>query len=520
MSSRPANRTRAHELQLFDAILRCRTKIDTLPLAIMTFSAKRNLFFVALCCAAPLNAAILPDGSTLEVRLLNRVGSNVSQVGDRIEAVITTPVFDHGMILLAAGGTVSGVVDHIDRLGLGLRHTAATLHLQFTELHLSGEPMISIGARVSRVEEARESVTDTGAVIGIYPGASFSTGVSGVFSLLLTGEPALRLAVLGFKFLAARSPDAEINFPAGTEMLLRLTQDVQTHQPAAYESAVPLLPASESAYVQNTLARLPQQQTNIDAKHLSDLVNVALIGTREAVQRAFRAAGWSSPEAHGVMAVYHMYHCVVQRVGYSMAPMTNLTLNGHSPDVAFQKNLDTLAKRHHIRLWRDDQSGIWLGAATEDVKFTVRALHVTHATERRVDNERAKVVNDLIMTGCVDTGALIPRADLKPAQEDKHSILTDGDVAILQLNPCDHPAPMPSDPELIRPGRATRIALAVAKDITRSNPVSVSLALANAMFGKSKTASNQPAQQSDAYTRAIAISKFPPATSGIVLAIR
>jgi len=41
--------------------------------------------------------------------------------------------------------------------------------------------------------------------------------------------------------------------------------------------------------------------------------------------------------------------------------MTNLKFNGNPPDVAFQKGLDTFAKRHHIRLWRNGQSDVWLG---------------------------------------------------------------------------------------------------------------------------------------------------------------
>ncbi len=486
----------------------------------MTVPAQLKVFVTLLCCLAPLSAAVLPDGSKLEVRLLNRVGSRVSRVGDPVQAVVTTPVFDHETMLLAAGATVSGAVDHVDRLGLGLRHTAATLDLRFTQLRLADGTPIPIDARVDSVEEAREAVSDTGAIIGIHPGASFSTGVSGVFTLFLMAEPELRLPVLGFKLLAARSPDAEITFPAGTEMLLRLTEDVQIHQAAEDGPAVPLIAAGEGAQVENLLARLPQQQTSMDGKHPSDLVNIAVIGTRDALGRAFHAAGWSGTEAHGVMALYHMYRCVVQRAGYSLAPMTNLKLNGHPPDFAFQKSLDTLAKRHHIRLWRDQESGIWLGAATEDVRYKFRALHVTHGTDRRIDNERAKVVNDLIFTGCVAGGALVPRADLKAVQDDAHSIVTDGDVAVLQLNACDDPNLLRSDPQAARPARAIRAALAIGEDIARSNPVSVGHAFAKAMFGNSKTAPNERIPESSTYTRAVAILSIRQNTPAGVLALR
>jgi hypothetical protein len=220
------------------------------------------------------------------------------------------------------------------------------------------------------------------------------------------------------------------------------------------------------------------------------------------------------------MALYHVYHCMVQRVGYSRAPMTDLTFNGNPPDAAFEKTLDTLAKRHHIRLWHKAQSNVWLGAATEDIKYKVRALHITHDTDHEIDNERAKVVNDLAFTGCIDRGALIPRVSLKAVQEDAHSILTDGDVAVLELNACDSPRSMPSDSQTPRPVRAIRAALAVGEDIARSNPVSVGYAITNSMFGHSKARANDRVPAPGTYKRAIAISKMNETAPAKTLALR
>ena len=45
-----------------------------------------------------------------------------------------------------------------------------------------------------------------------------------------------------------------------------------------------------------------------------------------------------------------MYNRLVQRTGYSMAPMAPLTLNGVRATRTYQKSLDTIAKRDHIRL--------------------------------------------------------------------------------------------------------------------------------------------------------------------------
>ena len=451
------------------------------------------------------------------MRLLTAVGTRFSNPGDMVQAVIIAPVRDRDTLLLPAGTRVSGKVNKVERLGLGLRHTSATMDLRFSDLHLLDGTVIPIHAQVASVEEAREVVTESGTILGIHPSASFSTGVSTLFALLCVGEPELRLPVLGFKFLAARSPDAEIAFPPGTEMQLRLTREVELASISEDRSAVPLLTAKEGTHLESELGKLPHQQTSLDRKHSSDLINIAIAGTRQSVERAFAAAGWTGTETHGVMALYHMYHCVVQRVGYSRAPMTELTLNSSPPDISFQKNLDTFARRHHIRLWQDERTGVWLGAATEDVKYEIRAMRFTHGSDHQIDNERAKVVNDLIFTGCVSRGALVRRPDLKLVQEGGHSIVTDGDVAVLELNACDDPHGMPANPQKPRPVRTIRAALAVGEDIARSNPVTVGRALIKAIADTSKS---QPKEFLGICNRAISLSRIRGNQSDQVLAVR
>jgi len=193
--------------------------------------------------------------------------------------------------------------------------------------------------------------------------------------------------------------------------------------------------------------------------------------------------------------------------------MTNLKFDGNPPDATFQKSLDTFAKRHHIRLWRDEQSDVWLGAATEDIKYEVRALRITHDTDRYIDNERAKVVNDLVFTGCIDRGALVPRGSLNAVQGAAHSVLTDGDVAVLELNACGSPHLMPSDLQTPRPVRAIRAALAVSEDIAHStNPVSAIYAMTKSMFHRWKPLANERVQEPGTFKRAISISSIKAIT--------
>ncbi|MGA8026961.1 MAG: LssY C-terminal domain-containing protein, partial [Bryobacteraceae bacterium] len=301
---------------------------------------------------------------------------------------------------------------------------------------------------------------------------NLSSGVSFVVSALFL-DPAIAVPILGVKFLIARSPDSEIYFPAGTEMLLQTVSSSDVPAIGDSEGLSPL-PPQQIAAIQNLLARLPQQQSR-QGNNRSDLVNILLLGTHDQMERAFHAAGWTGEQRHSVLALYRMYHCSVQRMAYRMAPMGALTLNGRAPDSAYQKSLNTFSKRHHIRVWRQRDSDVWLGAATQDVAYMVHRMRLTHATDPLIDNERAKVVNDIWFTGCVDAGSLISRDSLTPIDADGSSILTDGRIAALRLNDCQNPRTPPASakPEPRPRMRIVQALAVVGNDIARSNPLSL-----------------------------------------------
>ncbi len=165
---------------------------------------------------------------------------------------------------------------------------------------------------------------------------------------------------------------------------------------------------------------------------------------------------------------------MVQRIGYSMAPMGNLTLNGVAADADYQKSLNTFSKRHHLRLWKQAQQDAWLSAATEDVGYTVRRMHLTHATDSLIDNERSKVLNDLALTGCVAAATLMERGSSAFADEGEHSIQTDAKVAVIQMNDCTNPRT--SQKEFANPGqrgRGVQALVAMRNDLIRTNPISL-----------------------------------------------
>jgi len=241
------------------------------------------------------------------------------------------------------------------------------------------------------------------------------------------------------------------------------------------DAAIEPLSSSDLATARGFLAQLPTQQADQGPKHPSDLLNILFLGTHEQMNRAFHAAGWAGAQKHSLLTVYRMYHCMVQRTSYSAAPMGKLKLNGITSDAEYQKGLNTFSKRHHLRLWRYPESDAWFSAATEDISYRFHRGPLTHASDPHIDDERAKVVNDLAYTGCLDSAALIDRSWEVRADPDSAAIQTDGKIAVVRLNDCFHPItmPMPASDGQGQPSRIYQAAEAVRTDLVRSNPISL-----------------------------------------------
>jgi len=435
--------------------------------------ARLGLF---LLLSATLWAETLPSGSGLEVRLLRPVGSRISHAGDRLEAVVIAPALQDGQVLVPPGATLSGRVQSVGRLGLGLRRARATMEFQFDSLRLPDGSDLPIHTRLAYVETAKEKVSEEGVIGGIRPAANLSATASYYVLPILCLDPAFGVPVLAVKFLIARSPDSEIFFPAGTELVLRVMQPLElvTTGKKVPGTEVEQLSPSDLANAQALLDRLPSQQADHGPNHPSDLLNIVFFGTRDQLTRAFRAAGWSGAQERSLLTIYRMYHCMVQRTSYSAAPMGKLKLNGLAADADYQKSLNTFSKRHHLRLWHQPKSDVWLSAATEDISYRFHRAHLTHASDPHIDDERAKVLNDLAFTGCLESGALISRQWAIRPDPDTAAIQTDGKVAVLRLNDCLHPRMMPVPSATPgQPGRLRQMMEAIRTDLIRSNPISL-----------------------------------------------
>lgn len=416
-----------------------------------------------------ISAEELKAGSLLEARLNVATGSGVSRPGDRVSATVIAPVYKEGRIVIPQEAILTGDVQKVVRLGLGLKHLAASIAYDFDTLRLPGGEVISIKTSLAEVETAKERVSDDGVVHGISPTANLSSSLASYAWPLLYAAPVAGMPVMAVKFLIARSPDSEILFPAGTEVILRVTETVSVPKTMAPLRVTRITPEDE-AKVHQILEGYPQRAEK--GGKPSDLLNILFLGSAEQIDRAFRAAGWSGAERTSPMSIYRMYHCLVERRGYKRAPMGKLTLNGTPADGAYQKSLNTFSRRHHLRLWKDpERPGVWVSAATEDTAISVHNMHLTHSIDLHIDDERAKVVNDLVFTGCVDSAALLPRSIVPRNlnEKDEGVLITDGSIAILRLNDCHASKTPPLGIARNRPSRLVQGLVALRKDFVRSN---------------------------------------------------
>jgi hypothetical protein len=415
----------------------------------------------------------LPAGTALEVRLSSATGSRISHCGDPIEGTIIAPASVQGRIIVPQGSRLIGSIAKATAIGFGLKQSTASIAYAFHTLELPGGVAVPVNTQLMKVETAKEQVDDLGTVHGIHPIVSLSSSLSFYTVPLLLADPTLGAPVLAIKSLIAPSPNPEIRFPAGTELILRLTTAVTVPAPNTDSGPTKSLSRGDLTEIE------PLLKTSAPRAYLgnrpSDVVNLLLIGSRQQMDRAFHASGWSQAQRKSPISLYRMYHALTKRIGYPSAPMNTLTLNGVPSAFMHQKSLDTVQKRHHVRVWQYPQrANIWLGTAAEDVGFRFELAHWTHSTDSNIDSERAKVVNDLAFSGCVDAAGLLPRppTDLMQDPKAERPIVTDGDVAVVRLNNCIHPNLMKGEGNasgLHQRGRLTGALIAFRDDLVRSN---------------------------------------------------
>ncbi len=173
----------------------------------------------------------------------------------------------------------------------------------------------------------------------------------------------------------------------------------------------------------------------------SDITNLMLIGSEEQVRQAFAAAGWSVAAGLNTEAKFETFRALAENRGYKEAPVSILLLDGKPPDIVFEKQNNTFSSRHHLRVWRRPATfqgqPVWAVAATHDtgISFSEQNRTFIHNIDPQIDRERAKVVNDLLFTGKVQSVELVDRPNVPQHGQNAtgDNLETDARIAVLVL---------------------------------------------------------------------------------------
>jgi len=396
----------------------------------------------------------------LEVRLLTPLTSYL-RPGSPFQAKVIGCLQAGCEPVLPVGSVVKGSVRATHSVGLGIRRERALLELDFRGCNLPDGQPAPCEADLVAVDNARERVAPGGRIEGIlaasYPQSWLSgvwfrpttgfwsrsviglTGASGMMYTRLAPNPFMASFIIGSRLALFRLPEPEVKLPAGTELELKVTG-----VPPGNREAAPAETAQVPAELTEWALDQPVEVRMRNGSLAQDIINLGFAGSAEKVIEAFSAAGWTLSDGLTPRTIARTYAAFSSMSAYPNAPVSTLHYEGRLPDLVFQKSFNSLAKRHHIRLWmvQTPAGPAWLGAATHDVAITVdwNRASLTHRIDPQIDREREKVLNDLSYAGCVAGLSRLERPNVARGPADGGRIVTDGTLAAVVLRPC-RPAP-------------------------------------------------------------------------------
>ena len=401
--------------------------------------SKQLLLLTAAVAAFPFSffAATVQAGTEIQLRLTSEVSSDKPS-GSPVTAVVIAPVFVNGAEIIGMGTKLSGVTAdaHANKPGAdGSDETAATLRLQLTKIQ--GQ---SISCALAGVDNARESVDQSGLITGITASHTFTSLADSGINKLEEKSSTLGDLLASVKKAIVKPADPSIDFKAGVEFTVKLTQALEWKSSGFTGILPPITPADMLTTI---VAEVPFRTTALKPPSPSDLTNLMFIGTKEQVEAAFKEAGWFPSDPLGHSSTLHTAQAIIEDQGYDEAPMSVLTLDGRPPDMTFEKQNDTFASRHHIRVWQVQPTfqgqPVFVAAATHDIKiyFSKTSRSITHGIDPDIDHERTKVTDDLLFTRQIQAVSLVPRTnipkDISNATGDH--LQTDSKISALEFKP-------------------------------------------------------------------------------------
>ncbi len=422
-------------------------------------SAKRVLLFTIMLL--PISEAVaqtntaegprsaveqVPNGTVLHVRLRQTISSYGSKEGDLVSAILIQPVMLDGHIMLPLNTELQGTLVKVRRVGVGFGHETAQINLQFETLILPGGKPEPLSARIAAVDNSREVVDDKGVIHGIRATASASKIVSGLAISAASLDPMSQLFGASAALSTFRIPESEIILPVGTELTYTVTAPIAVSKQFPGPTVF-LQNEQQQEQFSEMIRPLPYRTMTEKPVTPSDLITVAYVGSEGAIRKAFLAAGWVPSDPLSTESKYGVMRSVIENQGYKEGPVSTLLLDEKAPVAVYSKTLDTFFARHHLRIYSQpatfENQPVFTSTATHDsgIGLNKTAKTVIHLIDEHIDEEQGKVVNDLLLTGCVDSVSYVERPwvprDAKNATGD--TLITDGRIAVLRMNDCATP---------------------------------------------------------------------------------
>ncbi len=387
--------------------------------------------------------ADLAPGLTLSVRLDGPVFSDQSRTGDPIQATVTYPLCKNGEqitcrkgeLLIPPGTRINGTILFAQKAPD--KYSRPRVVLDFANIVAKDGQRSPLYARVLDVDNARETVRNNEILGIVQPHAN--TKASLTMAALSAATPVAGYTIKGIQTVYGLSIRREILFPAGTDIQIQIVRPSALKVKETW-SGWRQLPTTPK--LQALVAAAPLRTQTPENKQ-SDVTNLMFLGTQQQLVSAFNEAGWFEAEALGTKTALKTVQATIRQTGYSNAPVSLLLIDGQPPDLVFQKSLDTFAKRHHLRIWKQadlyDGREVWVGSATHDIAVSNSRVHTkwSHRIDPHIDRERDWIETDLLFIGTAVAYAEVdrPQAPRRAANATGDDIVTDGKMAVVDLGP-------------------------------------------------------------------------------------
>lgn len=422
----------------------------------------------------------IPAATRLTVRLSHPLSSVKMKVGEPVEGVLISAAYLDGKIYLPQGTQFFGSITKGHGVGWAVPHETAVLSVEFTSVKLEDGTTLPVRTHLYQVENARETVNAKGAIEGVRSTGTLGHSAESKVASIAAFEPMAYLftTVSATSLLGFAEP--EILYNAGTEVLVEFDAPLITSK--TYPPTSPALANSPEEHEKLTefVHQLPFRTVTKGSNKPSDVTNLVFLGRPDALQRAFKAAGWVKTDELTANSTFMTMKSIGGNQVYQEAPMSVLLLDERPPIFTLSKTTNTFNSRHHIRVFdpvrRFDGTTVLTASSTQDIGigFSSKQKTFIHIIDQYIDNERSKVVQDLQFTGCVESAEYVDRPwvpkDAYNSTGDK--LRTDGAAVVLKMTACEHPRST-SNKNAVPPARFQRIirdtVLTLRNDIVRGN---------------------------------------------------